>query len=95
MVSGRFELLMGDVWSEIPELGLIFVPRGQVHCFRNCGATDGTIQFVCTGGTFDVFLEGLSQFTLPQDVQAIVDYSAQFGIFYPTLPPPTESLAQL
>ncbi len=62
---------------------MAFVPLRQVHCFRNCGETDGTIQFICTGATFDVFLEGLSAFTIPEDIQAIVDYSAKFGIFYP------------
>ena len=92
VVTGRFELFNGETWSEIPEQGVVFVPRRQVHCFRNCGTSDGTIQFICTGNTFDVFLEGLSQFTMPQDMQAAVDYSAKFGIFYPTMPPPTKPI---
>ena len=91
VISGRFEIFNGDsnTWTEIPKDGSIFAPRGHVHCFRNCGDTEGTIQFVCSGSAFDVFLEGLSRFNLPDDVQAIVDYSATYGIFYPTLPPPT------
>jgi len=52
---------------------------------RNCGEVDGTIQFICSCDRFDVFLEGLSRFTIPQDMQAMVDYSAGFGITYPTL----------
>jgi hypothetical protein len=26
---------------------------------------------------------------MPQDMQAMIDYTASFDIFYPTLPPPT------
>lgn len=89
VVTGRFEIFNGESWTEIPEHGVFFAPRGNVHCFRNCGDTDGTIQFVCSGATFDIFLEGLAQYTIPKDMQAMVDYSLTFGITYPTLPPPT------
>ena len=95
VVSGRFEIYDGDTdtWTEMARDGIVFAPRGHVHCFRNCGDTDGVIQFICSGGAFDVFLEGLSRFQLPQDVQAIVDYSAGFDIYYPMLPPPTAGAA--
>ncbi|WP_083344173.1 cupin domain-containing protein [Terriglobus roseus] len=89
VVTGHFEIFNGESWTEIPKNGIIFAPRGGVHCFRNCGDTDGTIQFICSGDRFDIFLEGLSRYVLPQDVQAIVDYSATYGITYPTLPPPS------
>lgn len=89
VVSGRFEIFDGKDWAEIAEGGLMVARRGGVHCFRNCGAEEGTIQFVCSGDRFDIFLEGLSNYTMPQDMQAMVDYSAEFGITYPTLPPPT------
>jgi mannose-6-phosphate isomerase-like protein (cupin superfamily) len=89
VVTGRFEIFDGSVWTEIPDKGVSFAPRGGVHCFRNCGDTEGTIQFICSGDRFDIFLEGLSRYSLPEDVQAIVDYSATYGITYPTLPPPS------
>ena len=89
VVSGRFEIFDGGGWREIPQGGMILAPRGGVHCFRNCGAEDGTIQFVCSGDRFDIFLEGLSTYKLPEQMQAMVDYSAGFGITYPTLPPPS------
>lgn len=89
VISGRFEIFNGETWTEIPRDGVAYAPRGGVHCFRNCGETEGTIQFTCSGDAFDAFLEGLSRFTIPQDMQAMVDYSATFGIFYPTLPPPS------
>lgn len=91
VVSGRFEIFDGETWSEIPKNGVVFAPRKKVHCFRNCGDTNGTIQFVCSGDQFDVFLEGLSRYTIPDDMQAMVDYSAGYGITYPTLPPPSTS----
>lgn len=93
VVSGRFEIFDGTGWAEVPPNGTIFAPRGGVHCFRNCGDTDGTIQFICSGDRFDIFLEGLSKYSIPQDMQAMVDYSATFGIFYPTLPPPSREMA--
>ena len=89
VVSGRFEFFDGNSWTEIPQGGIVFAPRGNVHCFRNCGEADGTVQFVCGGHRFDVFLEGLSRYCLPHDLQAMIDYSATYGITYPTLPPPT------
>ena len=91
VVSGRFEIYDGDTdtWTEVAKDAVVFAPRGHVHCFRNSGDADGVIQFVAGGATFDVFLEGLARFELPGDLQAIVDYSAGYGISYPTLPPPT------
>lgn len=91
VVSGRFEIYDGDTdtWNEVSKDAVVFAPREHVHCFRNCGDTDGVIQFIAGGARFDEFLEGLAQFELPGDVQAVVDYSARYGIFYPTLPPPT------
>jgi mannose-6-phosphate isomerase-like protein (cupin superfamily) len=91
VISGRFEIFNGESWTEIPPNGLVLGPRGHVHTFRNCGDVDGVIQFICSGNRFDTFLEGLSAFTMPHDLQAMVDYSAGFGITYPTLPPPTKS----
>lgn len=90
-VSGRFELLVNGTWTEIPPGGMLYAPRGSVHTFRNCNDTDSVLQIIATGGRFDVFLEGLSKFTMPQDIQAVVDYSLPFGITYPTLPPPTKA----
>ena len=91
VVSGRFEIFNGDddTWAVIPADGVVFAPRGHVHCFRNCGDQAGMIQFISGGSTFDTFLEGLSKYQMPKDMQDIIDYSAGFGIFYPTLPPPT------
>jgi len=89
VVTGRFEIFSNGIWTEIPKDGVIFAPRNVVHCFRNCGTTDGTIQFICSGNQFDIFLEGLSRYIIPQDMQAMIDYSATFGITYPTLPPPS------
>ena len=89
VVHGRFEVFDGKSWTEIEKAGVILAPRGGVHCFRNCGEEEGTIQFVCSGDRFDVFLEGLARFHVPEDLQAMVDYSAEFGITYPTLPPPS------
>jgi mannose-6-phosphate isomerase-like protein (cupin superfamily) len=97
VVTGRFEIFDGNTntWTEIPENGTVFAPRGGVHCFRNCGDTDGTIQFICSGDQFDVFLEGLAAYTIPDDLQAMIDYSAGYQIFYPTMPPPTATAEQL
>lgn len=91
VITGRFEIFNGESWAEIPEHGVVFAPRGHVHCFRNCGPSDGTIQFTCSGDTFDIFLEGLSRYNVPQDLQAMVDYSARYGITYPTFPPPSRT----
>lgn len=95
VISGRFEFFNGTAWIEIPEGETVLARRGGVHCFRNCGDTEGVIQFVCSGAGFDVFLEGLARFSLPDDVQAIVDYSFGYGITYPTLPPPTMHAAKV
>lgn len=89
VISGRFEIFNGETWTEMQPNDAVFAPRGSVHCFRNCGDTEGVIQFTCSGSRFDAFLEGLSRYTMPQDMQAMTDYSAGFGIFYPTLPPPS------
>ncbi len=90
-ISGEFELFDGDagVWNPLPAGAVVFAPKGGVHTFRNCGSTVGKIQIVAIGGPVDKFLRGLSRFRMPGDMQAMVDYSAKYGITYPTLPAPT------
>lgn len=91
VISGRFEVYDGDTetWTEIAPQGVAYAPCNHVHTFRNCGDGPGTIQFISSGDSFDRFLVGLSDYKVPDDLQAMIDYTATFGIFYPTLPPPT------
>lgn len=95
VVAGRFELLVNGTWTEVPSDGMLYAPRNHVHTFRNCGDAEGVIQIIATGDRFERFLQGLSGFTMPQDIQAVVDYSVSYGISYPTLPPPSKASANV
>lgn len=88
VVSGRFEMFDGatGAWTGLGAGRVAYGPRRRAHTFRNCGEVEGTMQIVVSGGPMDAFLEGMARFQMPGDLEAMVAWSAGYGISYPGLP---------
>ncbi len=36
-LEGRVEFFLNGEWNEVPMQTVVFIPRGTIHTFRNCG----------------------------------------------------------
>ena len=80
-IEGTFEMFDGAVWHPLTKTGH-HCPRGLVHTFRNAGADPGQLMVTTPGSNFDTFLEKLIPLEMPQDMQKLIDISAEHGITY-------------
>lgn len=84
-LEGRVEFLRHGNWVEVPLHTAVFMPRGEVHAFRNPGDAALVMLIQTTPGGFERFFEACAlEFTkpLPPDFNRIAEISAGFGIFY-------------
>ncbi|MEC5128328.1 hypothetical protein VSU19_16315 [Verrucomicrobiales bacterium BCK34] len=75
-------------WIEVPAKGVVFMPRGTVHTFRNPGAEPLHMLIQTIPGGFDrFFAECEVAFSAggEPDMEEIVAISARYGIHYPAL----------
>jgi quercetin dioxygenase-like cupin family protein len=55
LVSGREEYLIDGAWTAVEPGGVVYVPRGAVHTFRNVGDVPSQKWTLTTSGGFDRF----------------------------------------
>lgn len=82
VISGRFRFLAGDDERELEQGGVMLVPRGTVHTFKNIGDTAGALFIEMTPGGFDAFLaiveaEGLAP---PDGIERIAELAASYKL---------------
>ena len=85
VIEGEFELFDGRQWQKLKKGESGFKLRGQPHAFRNSGATTGKMLVFCCPGGLDEYLESISQLSVPQDLDRLVQISEPRGIRF--LPP--------
>ncbi|QNI36119.1 cupin domain-containing protein [Edaphobacter albus] len=84
VLQGEFELFDGTQWTKLQAGEYAYTLRGSVHTFRNCGTTEGKIQAIVIPGKLDRYLEAISPFNMPQDVERVLEISQDFGITFVT-----------
>lgn len=57
VVSGEFNLKLGDRIVNVPARSIVFVPRGTVHTFQNVGTEPGVLLVGVTPGGFEKMFE--------------------------------------
>ena len=80
-LEGQFETFDGQKWTPLLPEG-IFLPRNQVHTFRNSGTTMGRIMGLATPGGMDLYLEAISPLQLPRDMERLIAISQEYGITF-------------
>ena len=86
-LEGRVEFFLDGQWQEMPLNTLIFIPRGTVHTFRNCGDEPLKMMIHTSPSGFEVFFARCAaEFAKPgpPDMGRIVEISAEHGIHYVT-----------
>lgn len=84
-LEGRVEFFLDGAWREVPTGSVVFVPRGTVHTFRNCGDTPSKMLTQTSPAGFEIFFERCAEeFTKagPSDMGRIIEISAEHGIHY-------------
>jgi len=55
VIEGRISYFANEMWTEVGPGGVVYLPRGSVHCFRNIGETPSRHWVITTPSGFEVF----------------------------------------
>jgi quercetin dioxygenase-like cupin family protein len=55
VIEGRISYFANGGWTEVGPGGVVYLPRGAVHCFRNVGETPSRHWVITTPSGFEVF----------------------------------------
>jgi len=83
--EGRVEFLMSGEWREVPVGSAVFVPRGEVHAFRNCGETPLTMLIQTSPAGFETFFARCAEeFAKPggPEMARIIEIGTEHGIHF-------------
>jgi mannose-6-phosphate isomerase-like protein (cupin superfamily) len=83
--SGRVQFLVDGQWVEPGEGSTVYVPRGNVHAFRNAGQTPSRMWIITTPSGFETFFGRCAEeFAQPggPDMAKVVGISAEHGIHF-------------
>ncbi|KAB2675594.1 MAG: cupin domain-containing protein [Verrucomicrobia bacterium] len=85
VLEGRVEFFRDGAWGEVPVGTTVFIPRGLVHTFRNCGDTPLKLLIHTKPAGFEVFFGRCAdEFAKPgpPDMARIVGIAAEHGIHF-------------
>ena len=83
--QGRVQFLVGGRWEEPGEGAVVYVPRGNVHGFRNAGDAPSRMWVLTTPSGFETFIGRCAQeFARPggPDMAKVMGISAEHGIHF-------------
>lgn len=85
--EGAFEFLVDGVWREVSPGATLYIPRGAVHTFRNCGESEGRLLVGTSPAGFERFFSRCAEvFKDPErpDMGRITAIAAEHGIQFVT-----------
>ncbi len=83
--KGRVQFMVDGEWTEPGEGSIVYVPRGNIHAFRNAGDTPSRMWIMTTPAGFErFFARCAAEFACDggPDMQRIIRISAEHGIHY-------------
>jgi quercetin dioxygenase-like cupin family protein len=83
--EGRIAFLRDGAWEELGPGGVVFMPRGVVHAFKNVGETPSRMTISTTPSGFEVFFARCAEeFGKPggPDMERVMAISAEHGIHF-------------
>lgn len=85
VLKGRVVFFQNSKWEEVGPGASAFVPRGQVHTFKNAGSETARMLISTAPGGFDVFFSRCAEeFAKPQgpDMPHVMEIAAEHGIHF-------------
>lgn len=84
-LKGSVEFFLNGDWQEVPLGTSVFVPKGTVHTFRNCGDEPLELLIHTMPSGFEVFFERCAEVFAepgPPDMDRLVAIAAEHGIHF-------------
>ncbi len=85
VLEGTIAFYQNSKWDEVGPGGSAFVPRGQVHTFKNIGDATSRMLISTAPAGFDVFFSRCAEeFARPQgpDMPHVMEIAAEHGIHF-------------
>ncbi|MBA3652404.1 MAG: cupin domain-containing protein [Chthoniobacterales bacterium] len=85
VLEGRIAFFQNSKWDEVGPGASCFVPRGQVHTFKNTGQETARMLISTAPGGFDVFFtRAAEEFAKPgaPDMARVMGVAAEHGIHF-------------
>ena len=85
ILEGRVSFFQNNTWQEVGPGGSVFIPRGQLHTFKNVGDRPSRMLLLTTPGGIDVFFTRCAaEFSKPgsPDMPRIFEIAAEHGIHF-------------
>jgi quercetin dioxygenase-like cupin family protein len=86
VVEGRISYLAEGCWTDVGPGGVVFFPRGTLHCYRHLGTTPSRHWLLTTPAGFERFFARFAEEVTRAggpDMRRIADMSLGCGITYP------------
>ena len=83
VIEGRLSYCVNGEWTEVAPGGVVYLPRGTEHGFRNIGETPSRHWIITTPSGFEVFFSRCAdEFakTTPPDMGRIAEIFGEHGI---------------
>ena len=83
VVEGRISYYVNGEWTEVEPGGVVYLPRGTPHGFRNVGETPSRHWIITMPSGFEVFFSRCAdEFTkaTPPDMERIAEIFSEHGI---------------
>ena len=83
VVEGRISYYVNGEWTEVEPGGVVYLPRGTAHSFRNAGDTPSLHWTITTPSGFEVFFSRCAdEFakSAPPDMGRIAEIFSEHGI---------------
>jgi quercetin dioxygenase-like cupin family protein len=83
VVEGRINYFVKEEWTEVAAGGVVYLPRGMVHCYRNVGNISSRQWIITIPSGFErCFARCAEEFAKPggPDMNRIVEISREHGI---------------
>lgn len=82
VLEGEYEILHQGAWTKFAPGQAVHAMRGSVHTFRNVGSTTGRMLIFAAPSGMEKYLEGLSSFSVPDDMPQVLALSERYGIAF-------------
>lgn len=85
VIDGHYSFFSEGRWTEVSAGGVVYLPKGTVHAYRNNGPGTGRLWVLTTPSGFErFFARYAAEVSNPAgpDMQRIVDISREYGIEY-------------
>lgn len=82
VLEGEYEFLLNGEIRKLVAGDVAHAMRGSVHTFRNAGTTPGKILIVAVPAGLEKYLEEISSFSIPADMEQVLEVSRRYGITF-------------